>query len=868
MPESNRLPNATRFVALRALFDTLAGRAVGEREGRLRSVRETDPELAADVAALLDANDADDTFLESPFVYAALSRSGAREPPGPAECEDRSGQLVAHYRLTQKLGQGGMGVVYRAWDIALGREAAVKVLAGRSTKDLQDRLNAEAIACARLQHPAIATFYESGEADGRAFIAMEYVPGETLRERLARGPMPHPTSLGLATHLLEALSHAHAVGVLHCDIKPENIMLTPNGTAKLLDFGIARLRLDTLDTRDDAGEYWTGASLAGTVGYMSPEQIRNDPLDARSDVFQMAAVLYEMVAGRPAFPGRTAAERLAAVLSTEPPPISPISPIEAPGTQGAFDAALSRALTKDATRRTPSAAAFLSALRDTSDGPISREGTDSVAVLEFRSLGEAGDDWIGGGLRDLLVDDIRRHPTLQLVDHDRIARMTRLAMARPADESEIEQVAMDLGLALGCRWIVAGSYGRMGSTLRVVVSLIEVATRTAVMRQEQAGTNQQLFDLQRELADALCARLVPSTTPESSSYRRPALSAYECYARARQLVMSNDRGLFEQARTLFETAIDRDPHFARAHAGLARIQALNYTFTNDRRVLQSAVNTANRAIAIDPQLAEAYVWLGYACWRLGRTDEADHALAQARQLAPDDGYAYYFGAATVWPGQPDAALSLMRRAVTLDPARGTAWWGLGSTYTALGLHDEAVSCFARCVRLRELPDAIPVPGVEGYWGECLRRMGRFEEARAQCLQALDAVEASDHFYRDSLRVFALLTLGRVAADQHDGLAARAALQQVSAHLHGRPRTLAGGTLSVRALAVLACLDRDDELYRRAVDRFVRRDALDFHWMFLCDDYQTWALLGDTADVLGHADDALAFRARAAVEGPP
>ncbi|HET7746983.1 MAG TPA: serine/threonine-protein kinase, partial [Vicinamibacteria bacterium] len=234
------------------------------------------------------------------------------------------GRTLGHYRLEARLGAGGMGEVFRARDVALGRPAALKLLPRTLSQDLRARLRREAEAVARLQHPAIATFYETGEEDDETFIAMECVQGTTLRERLRGGAMPVEEGLAVISCVLAALGHAHAAGFLHRDIKPENIMVTGPRTAKLLDFGLA-LPLGATDAAvEESGSRPTGSvltvagSVVGTIGYMAPEQIRNEVLDARVDVFQSGAVLYEMLTGQPAFPGRSPAERLAAILTRDP----------------------------------------------------------------------------------------------------------------------------------------------------------------------------------------------------------------------------------------------------------------------------------------------------------------------------------------------------------------------------------------------------------------------------------------------------------------------------------------------------------------------------------------------------------------------
>jgi eukaryotic-like serine/threonine-protein kinase len=264
--------------------------------------------------------------------------------------EAPSAQRIGHYVLEGRIGAGGMGEVYRARDAALGRSAAVKLIPPRGDPGLRDRLLREAQNSARLQHPFIATFFDGGLDNDRAWLAVEYVPGETLRARLARGAMPLPETVPLGLALLEALVHAHASGVLHRDLKPENVMIRPDGHVKLLDFGLARAVEAQADGETVAR--LTGVGIAvGTVGYMPPEQLRGDAVDARADVFAIGAILFECLSGRAAFGGNTALERISAMLAEKRPPLPAHVP---PG----LSALILRAIANDPDTRPASAAAF------------------------------------------------------------------------------------------------------------------------------------------------------------------------------------------------------------------------------------------------------------------------------------------------------------------------------------------------------------------------------------------------------------------------------------------------------------------------------------------------------------------------------
>ena len=269
-------------------LDAAASLPPDERRAFLASAcADDDAQQRSQIEQALGLHDATGLPLESSILRTAtLLGNHAESEFRRAESNGRlpsalEGRVVSHYRVDALLGAGGMGVVYSARDLALGRKAALKVLPDVFTPVIRERLLLEADASSRLQHPAIATYYESGEADGITFIAMEWVPGETLRTRLRRGRVTVGESLAWTGCVLEALSHAHAAGILHRDIKPENIMLTGPRSAKLLDFGLAKHLL--LDDAATAATAHTAAAVAGTLGYMSPEQIRNDPQDRRSE---------------------------------------------------------------------------------------------------------------------------------------------------------------------------------------------------------------------------------------------------------------------------------------------------------------------------------------------------------------------------------------------------------------------------------------------------------------------------------------------------------------------------------------------------------------------------------------------------------
>jgi serine/threonine-protein kinase len=717
-----------------------------------------------------------------------------------------------------------MGEVYLAHDVALGRPAAVKVLASSFDPGLRERLVAEAESSSRLQHPGIATFFEAGEHEGTTYIAMELVAGETLRRRLARGALRRDETLTLVMGLLEALGHAHAAGVVHRDIKPENIMITAGGASKLLDFGLA-WRPPLADSgagldQPTRTQLTAAGALLGTPGYMAPEQMTGEAADGRTDLFAVGAVLYEAVAGTAAFPGATPSARLAATLTIDPPPLP---------ADGDLDAIARRALQRDRAKRYESAADMLKDLRRAVRGEVVVAYPDTIAVLDFTNRTGSGEsDWIGGGIAESLCADLGRHPNVRTIPRAKIQRLA--ATAGPGVDPIL------LAKQLGARFVVHGSYQGIGDSLRIVMEVADVPTERTLAAEKLDGARGGLFDLQDALAAraASALRLDVSGTPVPAA-RPEALAAFECYTRGRALWIKMTKGGFDEAQELYERAIEQDPRYADALSALAGLHDLRFTFTTDARQLELALDYAARAIAAVPDHAEAHVWLAYAQWRRGASDEALRLVRRAGILDPGHFYPPYFEATILQSlGRSAEALPLLQRAVTAMPAFGFAWVALGNAQMETGAASEAMWVFEKGIQL-ERQGYHATAGADGYLGECLRRQGRLDEARERCLAGLTAVEGTDHMYRDTFRAVCLCSLGRTASDQGDAEAARSAFLQCELHLEGRPSTLGGGWLMTQALAGRAQAERDPASLERAEALLRRRDRLDWSWLWLAEE---------------------------------
>jgi TolB-like protein len=452
---------------VRAAIETALDAEADERENVLARACGDDLDLLSEARSILR------------FAQDTGGFRDAIEPRAPLQ-----GRTLGHYRIEEQLASGVMGDLFRARDLALGRDVALRVLPRRVLPRLREWLLREAEASARLQHPAIAAFYESGKDQDETFLAMEFVRGETLRSRLKRGALPLDEAIALAIWILGALCYAHAAGVLHSDIKPENVMVTGARSAKLLDFGIA-----------------LGRVVPGTVGYMSPEQICGENLDQRSDLFQAGVVLYECLTGSPAFGGSSPRERLVAALTRD----VDLSKILARGLPGALCPIVSRALARDRERRYPTAMAFIGDLIALEEGRVETEQSQVLAVVQFENLNKDPEtDWLGAGIVETLALDLTRVAGLELVPPRRVAHALGALGTAPAGPTARD---LDLGLALGCGWVLSGAYQTAGAAIRITSHLTDVSTGRLVASENLDGTLDGIFALQDQLARAVLARL-------------------------------------------------------------------------------------------------------------------------------------------------------------------------------------------------------------------------------------------------------------------------------------------------------------------------------------------------------------------------
>jgi serine/threonine protein kinase/Flp pilus assembly protein TadD len=645
------------------------------------------------------------------------------------------GEKIGHYKVQSAIGAGGMGEIYRASDTRLRRDVAIKILPESFTKDASaiERFMREAYAASALNHPNILTIFDIGEHEKTHFIATEFVEGETLRQKMQNARLRLTEILEIAIQTADALVAAHEAGIIHRDIKPENVMIRRDGYVKVLDFGIAKLSEKEPSEVDANAETLvqsiTGkGTILGTAFYMSPEQARGLKVDARSDVFSLGAVLYEMTARKLPFAGETIADVIASVLTKEPPPLSEI----VGGAPPEFERIVTKALGKKRAARYQSMKDFAEDLKQlrqrlafetelqrihVSNDMLSasaeiyplekatqilpktiaaprkgrtRRAIDSLAVLPLvNSRGDAETEYLADGITEGIINSLSKLPKLRVVPRSTVFRYKN----QPTDLQQI-------GSELGVRAVFAGRILRIGDSLIVNAELVDIANEAQIWGENYRREMTDIFTLLDEIAENISEKLKLKLSGEDKKQLAKRYTenseAYQFYLKGRYFVTSKrTEDWIKKGIEYFQKAIDLDPNYALAYAGIAEAYGFLASSTGGWRphdAYPKAEAAAVKALELDDSLGEAHCSLGFSRllydWNFA---EAEREFRRAIELSPHypnshDGLGFYLKAV----GRHAEAIEKCKQAQKLDPLSPFAHVSLGYAYYFARDYDRAI----------------------------------------------------------------------------------------------------------------------------------------------------------------------------------
>jgi eukaryotic-like serine/threonine-protein kinase len=711
--------------------------------------------------------------------------------------------LETRYEICEELGRGGMAVVYRAVDLRHKRDVAVKVMLQELTQTVgAERFLREIETAARLQHPHIVPVFDSGKSDDRLFFVMPLIEGESLRSRLQREKrLPVDEALRLVREVADALDYAHGVGVVHRDVKPENILLS-RGHALLADFGIARAQ-----TQSGTQALTRAGVSLGTPRYMSPEAaVGDEDIGPRSDVYALAAVLFELLTGEPPFDGRTNQQIVARQLTTDARRVRTLCPDVPPQ----CDEAIARALERVPEQRTQSARAFADALGLAAGQPATASvGDRSIVVLPFDNLSpDPNDAYLADGLTEEIIADLSRISALRV-----IARNSSVAAhQRTKDVKEIARM-------LDVRYVLEGSVRRAGDQLRITAQLIDGTSNAHLWAEKFRGTMGDVFAMQEDISRSIVEELRTRLTPEEASRPAPTTDAetYELYLRAKHM-LGQSLTRIPEATPLLEEVMRRDPRFAPAYSALGAPLVLfaMFNYVEAKAAWAQIQALADRALAANPRSGPAHELLAaVAIYRDRNWSGARRLYARAAELEPGAGFdRFLYAFFQAFSGDVAGALESSREGRRLDPFSILGLLTESIMLAYQGRFDQALPLAERAVELD--PHFPEGHHITGYILIGSRNFKRAETALRR------AVELSGGAWATAKLGCALVGLG-------DSAEARSLMAQLD------ERAATDPAVSAPAVATLHLhLGNRDEYFRRMMQGIDARDpfALSLNREFL------------------------------------
>jgi serine/threonine protein kinase/tetratricopeptide (TPR) repeat protein len=754
------------------------------------------------------------------------------------------GKTIQHYRVDERLGAGGMGEVYRAEDVRLGRPVALKFLppALKSDPESRTRLLTEARAASLLRSPNIAVTYDIGEHAGSDFIVMELVEGELLSARVAKGALPIREAVEIGLQVAEALEEAHSRGIIHRDIKSANLIRTDRGLVKVLDFGLAKFvdpQHDVDATAMTTPQVTVAGMVLGTVSYMAPEQALGRGVDHRSDLFSLGVVLFELTTGRMPFVGTSPTEIIDRILHEIAP-----APSQFNGAiPASFDSVVARALEKSPAFRYQSAREMHDDLRIVAQeldsvprGSTGRLSTSlparvatvesSVAVMTFVNITrEPADDWIGTGIAETVSSDLKNIHGLTVIGRARVYDAVRnLSSTVNLDES----LAIDIGRRLGATWVVVGGFQKIGEIVRITANFVEVASGAVRRTVKLDGRIGDIFALQDkivyELSQGLNLALRGTEIAGIERQETRSVEAYESYARGMMNLRLATRDSIERAIAAFEEATTHDPEYAIAWAALGNAYQLKGSFMSISELVHKGADMERRALAINPDLADAHVGLGASLVTLGQVDDGIAAIREAIRLEPENGQAYQGLARAYWVGKGDlaAAIPMFERSIELNPEAGYSMLQLGLLLSWEGRYADAERILKRAVELQDQfisgNAGLQVVGANARLGYVYYLQGRYEEAVHEYERGLAFVAASDHALKERTSIELQVKLGAAYQRLRNPEAATAQFDRALRTFQARVAKGADDPYTRYYIACLYALRGDSE---RALDSLER-----------------------------------------------
>jgi serine/threonine protein kinase/Flp pilus assembly protein TadD len=754
-----------RWRQVKQMFQAAVELPGAEREAWLADACADDPSLRAEIESLIAAHERPGSFMDTPLFDLV------EEP----SANPLLGKSLGRYRILALLGRGGVGEVYKAKDTVLGRDVAIKVLSPdfSSDRDRLSRFAQEARAASALNHPNIITIHEFGQADGFHFIVSEFIEGQTLRRLMASRRMSASEILEIAIQIANALNAAHEAGIVHRDIKPENIMARPDGLIKVLDFGLAKLiepraPANAANVTEASTLDWgrTGAGIVmGTVNYMSPEQARGLYVDARTDIFSLGVVLYEMITGRSPFARATVADVIASILEKEPPPLAEFT---SEATE-AMEAIIRKALRKDREERYQTVGELLADLKSLKSGEavvspaqvkkrnladtIKRhwraaaialaavvamiagvayynhvKPIESVAVLPFANVdGSATTEYLAYGLTENVINTLSQLRDLEVRPRSLVFRYKNRDLDAQAAGRELKVEA-----------VLTGQVTSRGDDLIIDLELIDVRENRQLWGAKYTGRSNDILLTQariaREVTESLRLQLSSGEQRKLSDRHTNDAAAYQMYLKGRYFWNKRTGEDYRSAIECFTSAIERDPSFALAYAGLADCYVLGggrYQISA-RGAMSKARTAATEALKLDDRLAEAHTSLAqvklYYDWNLA---EAEASFKRAIDLKPSYETAHHWYALMLAAsGRFTEAIDRIKLAQELDPISQSITKDAGMIYYYARQYDQAVAQCRKVINLH--PEAY---ATYSTLGEAYLQMGRGEEALAELRKA-------------------------------------------------------------------------------------------------------------------------------------